>query len=125
MNQIELKKQIKKIHDNQKVKWEQQFPSVYGEKKFNGNNKKNIEMAIKELRQIPLTEIRTKAQKMGLMYVISQNNHDNKWGLDKQNSPEGGGIIAQSKTYLGCVKRAKDEFGIHPIFIYGVGVDGW
>lgn len=125
MNQIELKTQIKKLHNNQKIKWEQQFPSVYGQVKFNGHHQRNIDMAINKLKKVSLTKIRHEAQKMGLMYVISQNEFSGKWGLDKQTTTEGGGVVAQSDSYINCIKRAKDEFGIHPIFIYGVGVDGW
>lgn len=124
MNQT-IRSNLRKLHVNMKVKWEEQFPSTYGKKKFNGQNQRNIDLALKELQQFSLHDIRREADKMKLMYYISQNEHDNKWGLDKNNTPEGGGVIAQSSTFVKCVLRAKNEFGIHPIFIYGVGLDGF
>lgn len=124
MNQT-IRSNLRKLHVNMKVRWEEQFPSIYGEKKFNGQNQRNINMALRELSKFPLTEVRKEASKMKLTYIISQNSHDGKWGLDKNTSPEGGGVIAQANTYVKCVIRAKNEFGIHPIFIYGVGLDGF
>lgn len=121
----EIRVQIRKLNNNEKIRWEEQFPSTYGEKKFTANNRRNINMATKELQKFPLRDIRKEAQKMGLMYVISQNSHTGKWGLDKESTHEGGGVIAQSNTYLECVKRAHLEFGINPIFINGVGLHGW
>lgn len=120
-----IKRNILIVNNNMKVRWEQQFPSVYGKKEFNGNNERNISLAIKELQLFSLTEVRKVAKKLGLMYYISQNEHNNKWGLDKQQTPEGGGVIAQDDNYIECIKKAKNEYGIHPIFIYGVGVDGF
>lgn len=125
INGVNMKKLIMKIHNNEKIRWEQSFPSIYGEKKFTANNERNIMLALRELRFNSLTEIRHKADKMGLMHYISQNEHNGKWGLDKEITPEGGGIIAQADTYTECVKRAQYVYGINPIFIYGVGVDGW
>ena len=122
---MQIKALILKVHRNEKVRWEQKFPSVYGEKTYNGNNERNTHLALKELQLIPLSKIRKEADKLGLMYCISQNHHNNKWGLDKIQTPEGGGVTAQSDTYVECVKKAHEVYGIHPIFIYGVGLDGF
>ena len=86
---MHIKSLILKINSNEKVKWEEHFPSVFGEKKFNGNNARNINLAIKELQKSPLTltEIRNKAKEMDLMYYISPNNHTGRWGLDKKKYP--------------------------------------
>ena len=114
-----------KVNQNERIRWEEQFPSVYGEKKYTGNNARNTDMAIKELKKYSLSQIRQEAKKLKIAYYITQNQFNDKWGLDKNPSHEGGGVVAQANSYSQCVKRAQDEFGIHPIFIIGVGIEGW
>lgn len=115
---------ILKVQNNQKIKYEEQFPSIY-DVEYNANNERNVKMALRELQKYPLKEIRKQAQEMGLTYVISKNLHNNKWGLNDHPTSEGGGIIAQSDSYEGCIERAEEIFGIHRIFIIGVDVDGF
>lgn len=113
------------IDRNEKVRWEQEFPSIYGNKKYNGNNARQTALAIKRLQKYRLFDIRKVADKAGMMYFCSQNHHDHKWGINTIRTPEGGGVIAQANTYEECVEKALNEFGIHPIFIWGVDVDGF
>lgn len=125
MNKIKIINEIRTINENEKIKWLEKFPSMFGGVKYNGANAKKTALAIKRLRNIELEKIRDIADENKMMYHCTMNHHNNRWGLDKADTPQGGGNVAQADTREECLQIATDIYGIHPIFIWGVDVDGF
>lgn len=124
---VKVINEIRTINENEKIKWLQKFPSMFGGVKYNGANARETALAIKRLQlsNIDLQTIRDIAEDNNMMYNCSMNHHNCRWGLDKQDTPQGGGIVAQADTREECLQIATDIYGIHPIFIWGVSVDGF
>lgn len=126
INKKEIINNIKIVNKNEKIKWLERFPSMFGNVKYNGANARETALAIKRLKSnVDLETIREIADDNNMMYYCSINHHNYRWGLDKQDTPQGGGNIAQSDTREECLQIAMDVYGIHPIFIWGVDVDGF
>lgn len=122
---IKIINEIRTINENEKIKWLQKFPSMFGGIQYNEANARETALAIKRLSAVDLETIREIADDNNMMYNCTMNHHNCRWGLDKQDTPQGGGIVAQADTREECLERATNEFGIHPIFIWGVDVDGF
>lgn len=121
MNQETLIRKIEKLNKISRKKWLSRFPKLFPNERWNGHWEREEKRLLKELNKIDSKfpyEFREAVRKSDCeKYYCSRNRHNDLWGLDSTHTPQGGGIIAQSKTKEGCLKQAVKVYGINLMFI--------
>lgn len=113
-----LIKKIEKLNNISKKRWLSRFPSQFPDEIWNGHWHREETLLLKELEEIPERDLRKAVRKSGCKrYYCSSNSHDGLWGLDTENTPQGGGVIAQANSKEECIKLAFEVYGINKIFI--------
>lgn len=118
MEEKTLITKIEKLNNISEKRWLGRF---FSNQKWNGHWEREEQRLLKELNKIDSEfpyEFREALRKSHCKkYYCSRNHHNGLWGLDTSNTPQGGGVIAQSKTKEGCLKQAVEVYGINLMFI--------
>ena len=112
---------IEKLNEISRKRWLGRFPSYFPNDRWNGHWEREEALLLKELKEVESEfpyEFREAVRKsLTKKYICSQNIHNGLWGLDDTITPQGGGVIAQSKTKKDCLEKAVKVHGINLMFI--------
>lgn len=113
-----LVKKLEKLDKISRVKWLSGFPSLT-DKVWNGDLQRQEALLIKDIDSYPKKDIKKAVRETDCKkYYMSANAHTGLIGLDTEDTPQGGGIIAQSDSFEETERIAFEVYGINKYFIY-------
>ena len=115
-----LVRKLEKLDNISRNRWFKDFPESFPEARWNGDLQRQERLLIKDIdSNYSQKEIRKAVNQCNCKtYYISSNCHTGKVGLDCNDTPQGGGIIAQTDSFEETEKIAFEMYGINKYFIH-------
>lgn len=115
-------KKLEKLNNISRKRWLGRFPSHFPDEIWNGHWQREESLLKKNLEELqekyPITFRKAIDECNCKKYFISRNIHNDRVGLDTQDTPQGGGTIAQTDSFEETVKVALKVYGINNYFIH-------